>query len=46
MAAIDASRLQRKAIVALIHDQSGLSKTNINIVLNNLTDLRKDWCKS
>jgi AAA+ superfamily predicted ATPase len=36
--------LKRKAIVALVHDQSKISKRDIEIVLNNLESLRADWC--
>ncbi len=45
MVRINATRLTRKAIVVLIHDQSKLPKKSIEIVLNNLTDLEKDWLK-
>lgn len=45
MKVISATRLARKAIVALVHDQSKISKTTINLVLNNLEDLEKDWLK-
>ena len=45
MNVINNTRLTRKAIVALIHDQSKVSKSTINIVLNNLTDLERDWLK-
>jgi hypothetical protein len=38
------SGLKRKAIVALIHDQSKIGKREIEIVLNNLESLRHDWC--
>lgn len=38
------SGLKRSAIVALIHDRSGIGKRDIEIVLNNLECLRKDWC--
>jgi thiamine monophosphate kinase len=38
------SGLKRKAVVALIHDQSKISKRHIEIVLNNLECLRQDWC--
>lgn len=40
-----ATRLTRKAIVTLIHDQSKVGKATINIVLNNLQDLERDWLK-
>jgi len=38
------SGLKRKAIVALIHDTSGLRKGDIELVLNNLEALRTTWC--
>lgn len=38
------SGLKRSAIVVLIHDRSGIGKRDIEIVLNNLECLRKDWC--
>ena len=38
------SGLRRKAIVALIHDTSGIGKRDIEIVLNNLESLRATWC--
>jgi hypothetical protein len=38
------SGLKRKAVVALVHDQSKISKRAIEIVLNNLESLRADWC--
>ena len=46
MKKLNSTRLTRKAIVALIHDQSGLAKGTINLVLNNLMDLEKDWLKA
>lgn len=45
MEAIQNSKLKRRAIVALIQDQSKLPKRTIEIVLNNLEELEKDWCK-
>lgn len=45
MKAINSTRLTRKALVALIHDQSKVSKNTIEIVLNNLQDLEHDWLK-
>jgi hypothetical protein len=45
MKALNASRLKRSAIVALIHDRSKLGKTQIEIVLNNLEALERDWLK-
>lgn len=38
------SGLRRKAVVALIHDTSGIGKRDIEIVLNNLESLRATWC--
>ena len=45
MRQLNATRLSRKAVVALIQDQSKLSKKTIEIVLNNLADLEHDWLK-
>lgn len=45
MRTLSNSRLNRKAIVALVHDQSRISKKTIEIVLNNLQDLERDWLK-
>ncbi len=45
MKAMNNSRLQRRAIVALIHDYSGVSKGTINLVLNNLEALETIWLK-
>jgi hypothetical protein len=45
MKQLNNSRLKRKAVVALIHDQSKINKGTIEIVLNNLEALRVDWCK-
>lgn len=45
MRAISATRLSRKAIVALIHDQSKVSKRTIEIVINNLEELESFWLK-
>jgi hypothetical protein len=44
MKKVNASGLKRRAIVALIHDQSKIGKREIEIVLNNLDCLRADWC--
>lgn len=44
MKRLSTSGLKRKAIVTLIHDQSGIGKRDIEIVLNNLESLRADWC--
>ncbi len=45
MKTLSRSRLSRKAIVALIHDQSKLARRDIEIVLNNLETLERDWLK-
>jgi hypothetical protein len=45
MSALSRSRLKRDAIVALIKDRSGISKKTIEIVMNNLEDLERNWCK-
>lgn len=44
MEKLNNSGLKRKAIVALIHDTSGLGKRDIEMVLNNLEALRTTWC--
>ena len=44
MRRLSRSGLKRKAVVALIHDMSGIRKTDIEIVLNNLESLRSTWC--
>jgi hypothetical protein len=36
--------LNRKAIVALIHDDSSVSKTIIKRILDSLDDLEKNYC--
>lgn len=45
MKRIDASRLSRRALVALIYDESKLPKRDINVVLNNLGALESIWLK-
>jgi hypothetical protein len=45
MKALNSTRLTRKALIALIHDQSKVSKKTIEIVLNNLQNLEHDWLK-
>jgi hypothetical protein len=45
MQAINRSRLSRKALVVLIQAQSKVPRKGIEIVLNNLADLEKDWLK-
>lgn len=44
MKKLSTSGLKRKAIVALVHDTSGIRKGDIEIVLNNLESLRETWC--
>jgi hypothetical protein len=39
------SGLNRRAIVALIHDNSGLAKSSIELVLNNLEALKANYGK-
>lgn len=39
------TQLRREALVVLIHDRSKISKSVINIVLNNLESLKKTWLK-
>lgn len=38
-------RLKREAVVILIKEKSGISKRNIEIVLNNLVELEELWTK-
>lgn len=45
MRAMNASRLKRDGIVALIHASSGIAKSTIRQVLNNLDDLEATWLK-
>jgi len=45
MEKIEASPLNRRAIVCLIKDQSSLPARDINMVLNCLDDLKKDFIK-
>lgn len=45
MQEIDNTRLSRRALVALIHDHSKVSKKTIEVVLNNLHDLERIWLK-
>lgn len=45
MKALNRSRLSRKAITALIKDSSGIPKTTIDVVLNNLEALEKIYLK-
>jgi len=45
MKELDSTRLTRRALVALIHDHSGVAKKTIGIVLNNLSALEDIWLK-
>lgn len=45
MKRMNETRLTRDAIVALIHDNSRVSKSIIKIVLNNLDSLEATWLK-
>ena len=44
MKAMLTAGLKREAIIALVHDSSGIAKGTIRIVLNNLEDLKSQWC--
>lgn len=45
MKKLNSTRLTRRAIVLLIHDQSKVGKRDIEIVLNNLEQLEDLWLK-
>lgn len=45
MKVLRSSLLTRRAIVCLIHDQSRIGKRDIEIVMNNLESLERDWLK-
>lgn len=45
MRVLNSTRLTRRAVVALIHDTSKISKKTIEIVLNNLEGLEAEWLK-
>lgn len=45
MAALNASRLKRETVVALLHDTSGIAKSTIRIILNNLEALEQTHLK-
>lgn len=45
MKTLNATRLTRKAIIALIHEHSGVARKTIEIVLNNLEALEDTWLK-
>lgn len=42
---LSASGLNRKGIIALIHDHTKLGKRTISDVLDSLTELEKKYCK-
>lgn len=39
----DRAGLKRRALVVLIHDKSRVPMRDIEIVLNNLVDMQRDW---
>jgi len=45
MQRIENTPLNRRALVVLIKDQTGLPQRDINLVLNSITDLKKDFIK-
>lgn len=45
MKVLNETRLSRRAIVTLIHEQSTLPRRHIEIVLNNLDSLEETWLK-
>ena len=45
MDAIEQTRLSRKAIIALIADDTGLGKGTIKTVLESLEGMEKSWLK-
>jgi hypothetical protein len=45
MNALNSTRLTRRAIVTLIHENSKVARTTIEIVLNNLDALEATWLK-
>lgn len=45
MKRINETRLTRKALVALIHDNSKIAKSTIEIVLNNLESLEHNYLR-
>jgi len=42
---LSASGLNRDAVVALVKDATGITKKDINIVLDTLVDLKALYCK-
>lgn len=45
MKALRNTRLSRKAIVALLHENSKVPRRTIEVVLNNLEELETTWLK-
>lgn len=45
MKMMNATRLKRSTIVALIHDKSNVPKKTIELVLNNLDDFENLWLR-
>lgn len=45
MKSIESTRMNRRCLIALIHDNSRVGKREIEIVLNNLCELERTWLK-
>lgn len=45
MKKLNTTRLSRRAIVTLIHEESRIARRDIEIVLNNLETLEETWLK-
>ncbi len=45
MKSVNSTRLTRRAIVTLIHENSGIARKTIEIILNNMDTLEDDWLK-
>lgn len=45
MKVLERTRLSRKAVIALVHDSSGVPKRVIADVLDHLQNLEKNWLK-
>lgn len=45
MRKLNETRLTRRAIIALVHENSKIAKSTIEIVLNNLESLETTWLK-
>ncbi len=45
MRALNETRLTRRAIVTLIHENSKVARRDIEIILNNLAELEETWLK-